>query len=1367
MAFVSNRKFIWLLLDGDDRSFYWEGGKSKTRSLPFIQKTNPDGEKDVTLQFATNEVYTSTIRQFTNAVNFVAEAKKILLDRAVNGKGTEEEMYAVLMQSDPSIGLNGYKLCYKGRLDFSKLKGDATNQKASINALQDDVFAFVQANENNNFPIQCNASNPAAIKVLFDGILMQDKLNYNYVSVPIVKTGANNVYAWPVTYINNEGDNVGVIFNSQNFENPAGTVKDYVTDPANSNYLYKSQRASTVYVKGRFSFTWSSDTNVSSGFQLFFTTSLNNNFVPPANFIFTNNGGAGPAPDPTNLIPGKTYTIEINKVFNLAAEEKLFMIGTIAGGGTHFTITPLITDFSLLFASQQFPTTAYALRPLDYLQQIVNIITEGEYTADSNFFRNNNRKVILSGSSLRNFPDSVINSNFSSFFKSYTVAYWLGVVVRDGILYVEPIEDIYNNKKELFNLGEVAKVTLEVAQSKIYTAVDVGYAKQTYNKRNGRYDYNNGKHSYKFPINAVQNKLDLISPWRADPFGMEYIRTGYSNLNTTDDKGDSDIWTVMISDTVGQTDGTISNAISFSVESLILATPIIKSPYNGVLVYNENPTIGGISQPGKIITVYADGAIDGTTLADADGNWTYQVQNPLRSKSAVFNGVHTLQANAQTDPGNISGFSKTLSLTVDTTHAAPFLVTSPTNNDTLYNNLPLIAGIAPAGAVITILEDVTVIGTVITNSSGLWRMQTSVPIDDGFHAFRATSPGLPDSNVVSTTFNKNVTTPLITNFSYGDIIFNNLPLVKGVAIPGTVVSVYLDGGGGPVVGGIPGPLGTTIADANGDWQFQIVDVVDSSGVTTAYIPDGLHVLATTATPIAVLSAVSGFKLMRGTDKGPVMDYDAIRLDDQFVPAGIDPATLPPTLGQFLHPETLFNIEETTPLTCLLAHAPQLAGFLSNQPDETIRYSGSDATPNLVRKKNNVILNEGQSVMVKDLPKAVWHPWILNFTTRIQQTYDEILRSINNDGYISLTVKDVPVYVLPLGKMQMKPVSNDAQQWSLLVSSKTPLINLIKIFENGLTLNLGKNMVYFSDLNPLHFVKYNFTPSPKYHFKGIYDDWQKNRYPSYVQQPDYVQPWQTTDDPIPLQCITNGVGNIQIHLIDVQTAQVVQVFPFVGVPISPVSAPNVLMQCDIDMSTYPTGLYWFALFVDGEYIAITNKVDLQVDHDDTFLYSYPANQDKVDYYFSTGIKPAIRVQSFVSPLFVDGDRSTFQSDNGNYYLTRGVPGSHFDFTLGSRKYLIADWMVNKMNQILLLPSFSIDAYAFSNDSQSKLEPFENDYKGFPDTLHRIELVMAENRTGFAFATPGDTSMLTHTTNFVLDATAFGQNSGVVNVTADEN
>lgn len=101
-------------------------------------------------------------------------------------------------------------------------------------------------------------------------------------------------------------------------------------------------------------------------------------------------------------------------------------------------------------------------------------------------------------------------------------------------------DSLYNTKiqKEITNLGEESHVKIE--SKNIYSTVKIGYEKQDYDNINGRDEYHFGV-EYDTGISITNNRLELISPYRADVYGFEFL-TLKRGEETTDSESDKDIF---------------------------------------------------------------------------------------------------------------------------------------------------------------------------------------------------------------------------------------------------------------------------------------------------------------------------------------------------------------------------------------------------------------------------------------------------------------------------------------------------------------------------------------------------------------------------------------------------------------------------------------------------------------------------------------------------------------------------------------------------------------------------------------------------------------------------------------------------------
>ncbi|MEB3886424.1 Ig-like domain-containing protein, partial [Lyngbya sp. CCY1209] len=132
---------------------------------------------------------------------------------------------------------------------------------------------------------------------------------------------------------------------------------------------------------------------------------------------------------------------------------------------------------------------------------------------------------------------------------------------------------------------------------------------------------------------------------------------------------------------------------------------------------------------------YQDGTELGTTIADADGNWTFT------PTAALAEGIFSLTAQATDAAGNISEISTAVSLTVDTTAPdttppdAPIITSDGITNDTT----PDITGIAEPGSTVTIFRDGTELGTTTADDSGNWSFTPATALAEGTFNLTATA----------------------------------------------------------------------------------------------------------------------------------------------------------------------------------------------------------------------------------------------------------------------------------------------------------------------------------------------------------------------------------------------------------------------------------------------------------------------------------------------------------------------------------------------------------------------------------------------------------------------------------------------------
>ena len=298
---------------------------------------------------------------------------------------------------------------------------------------------------------------------------------------------------------------------------------------------------------------------------------------------------------------------------------------------------------------------------------------------------------------------------------------------------------------------------------------------------------------------------------------------------------------------------------------------------------DTTPRVSGIGDANATVNLYdTDGTtLLGSTVANGAGFWVI-------TSSALAAGSHTLTARQVDAAGNVSAASTGLSLTIDSTVAAPAApaLAAPSDTGTAGDRLtsattPTVTGIAEAYAGVTLYatDGVTVLGTTTANASGAWSI-VSATLGQGAHALTVRQTDLA-GNVSSPSAALNLTVdslapgageaPVLAapsdSGTLGDGSTNvTRPVISGTAEANALVTLYDSNG--------TTALGTTSADNHGQWS-----------ITSSALATGAHALTYTITDAAGNASASSGALnltIVPLPQPPVTLVDGIAVDSRVV-----------------------------------------------------------------------------------------------------------------------------------------------------------------------------------------------------------------------------------------------------------------------------------------------------------------------------------------------------------------------------------------------------------------------------------------------------------------------------------------------------
>lgn len=1127
---VQSHKNIYCFLSDANNQYYVATKESdgtwtvSTQSTPFPLRNNPKNLTTATTTIGTNKTYFSLNVGVIDPLEFIEDGTAILRERYNVGMRTQEYCYLTVIQFN---GVNRYDLVYKGKIDFANKVENIKNGVFTVPTIDDSAWGVLSQKDKNVYSVPCNSTNKKAIRVLFDGITLLNKITYQAIQTTFGHDLSVVLNLFPVSIINQNGDTVDTVV-----KNASSSVTHFniVSLRESSDWIFHTYKSiNNVRIYGSISFiVQNAQTN--SGISIYFCT----NFLKDYNIALI-----GTIPGYSPIINGFQYNFSFDFSWNLDEGEKIFFgAESLNPGHPDLTITTIATNIFIETKTIQSPQVAWGVRSLDLAQQLVNQATDGRFTIGSEFLTNNNRDVILSGDSLRNVKNASIYSSFEDFFKTMDCVYYMAMRSINGNLFIEKATTVYDTSTNIINFEEAQEVNLSPALEYLAGEITIGNRNQDLRHPSGRLEFN-CEAKFNTPLINIDSKLEILSPYRLGCYDAQFLILDYLGGSTQDNLGDKSVYMVRIDNQKETVRTTIENFEIVNISNVLLE-PLIKTPYSNDLIAYQYPTLTGIAIPSTLINIYCDKVLDGSVTSDSNGNWTYNVVNALSTYTiGVYTGVHIIEATYGTLQDPVSS----ITITVDISLSPSTSVVYPIDGDEIPNPYPFIYGETSPLNSVSITLDSSFITSVTADNSGKWSYQIPFgsPISEGSHVLDA------NGAIVNFSVKVNLECPVITYIGSqldGFPIINNLPLIKGTAKPGSSFNLYLN----YISYNALNDTTPIVADADGYWEFQVVpvnytDPVSGSPIVLAPIRNGQSSISTDLLVKNAYVNVTGYKLERP-------DYAPI--------TGVTD-------------NTVFNTAYS-PKRMLMARFPLFAGMLSGGK---ITYQSSSKNGNLVTSLiGGETIHENTDELYSSLGTPIALLEYANIKVSTKKSFVNILKDFNNGGVMLFTFKGNIVPVLPIGKLSMNNMFDSTKELQCLVAPTISYTTLLSLYKTGLKIEVMNGAIYHSDYNSLHAVEINYPDNPKYNQVGIYEDWFENRNSFWDTNPEYIQKYNTCDVIVD-QIISNGILSIYLDVYRCIDAKVIDTIEYTPISPNPLSVGDV-RQAEIDFSNYPEDQYFFVI-----------------------------------------------------------------------------------------------------------------------------------------------------------------------------------------------
>lgn len=538
------RDHIYFLMDSSNKFYHVSNGMVLLSSTPRAIQSTPDGWRNIQITNQRNQKYFAVDRMFSVPLEFVKDGAQILKYLYYN-RGLEEKVFLAIAKQQLYLDATHYgyyyTLSYKGELDFSNFQHDGP--KVTCNIMEGGMVKLIKAFENTNYEIPIDED---AITIKMDGVRLKQSANY------LISNGALSTdlagHTVDATLLANEA------ITSIGAQSQQRVVSGNSTsDLWNLGQFFLTTGADAAQVTLNWDFRMTP--TLASGIGAIFGTtislqcrvleSVSTEFsIPGVPFgrNIDNKGGGDPL-----LLYNIKHNFQGTVTFTIPANVKCVLYMT-ANQNRDFTFFTYDNDgeFSIQYSYTHPTSYIKAFRPLDLIQKLIYQLTEGQHTIASTTLDAYKDIVVTCGDAIRGIDGAKIKTTFYNFFQGYNTVIGIGAGMVGPQFRMEE-KAYWVDYTDPIDLGEVKKLKISPATDFIYNNIKIGYPAQEYEDVNGRQEFNN-THEYRAPVTRVTKTLELVSPYRADCYGIEFTRINLEGKATTDDKADNDIFLIHIKD---------------------------------------------------------------------------------------------------------------------------------------------------------------------------------------------------------------------------------------------------------------------------------------------------------------------------------------------------------------------------------------------------------------------------------------------------------------------------------------------------------------------------------------------------------------------------------------------------------------------------------------------------------------------------------------------------------------------------------------------------------------------------------------------------------------------------------------------------
>ncbi|WP_394901915.1 hypothetical protein [Bacteroides xylanisolvens] len=453
-------------------------------------------------------------RTFTSKFQFVGEAYDLLLSEYLSKYLASSAGITVYTITNNHT----YELLFSCMLDFASLSYDG--RVVNMNSIDDSIANIIKANKGTQYEYAVSE-----IKETYQ--LYYDRLPYvgnvtHYLGGRTLENG--NQYVSPVS----GGDHfmtLPMYVGSSEIVSGSGIEVGDVGAGSNlQSCLISSSKSMSVKVSIKGVFWWNGS-SLAAGVQL---------KTKSGTLLKEWKGGWD----------GDSISLNWESEVALSAGDGLVLLGYYESKFAELYFTKL--DITMTFPSRGLPISIDAIKPITILNRLLKSMNEGKDGILGEIVLSVDTRLddclILAAESIRGIPEAKLYTSYTKFVNWMEAEFGYVQVIRDNTVCFVHRDDLFSNNNAKDLMSDFSDFEYKVEESRMYSRVKVGYDKQDYESTNGRDEFRFTT-EYSTGITITDNVYELISPYRADAYGIEFL-VQKRGKDTTDDESDNDVFIV-------------------------------------------------------------------------------------------------------------------------------------------------------------------------------------------------------------------------------------------------------------------------------------------------------------------------------------------------------------------------------------------------------------------------------------------------------------------------------------------------------------------------------------------------------------------------------------------------------------------------------------------------------------------------------------------------------------------------------------------------------------------------------------------------------------------------------------------------------